>query len=195
MTGLLAIIAGLGLSAAAGFRVFIPLFVLSLAGHSDAIQLNDSFQWLQSGPITIVLGTATVVEIASYYIPWVDNMLDTIATPASLIAGTVISASVMPEMDPGMKWALSIIIGGGSAGIVQAGTVLTRSASTATTGGIGNPVVSTVEAGSAITLSVLAIVIPVLIGILALCLVIMLGRRLYRHYRNKRTPGPGKAVA
>ncbi len=195
MSGILAVIAGLGLSSAAGFRVFIPLFVLSLAAHSNAIELNESFQWLHSWPAMIALGTASVVEVASYYIPWVDNMLDTIATPAALIAGTLITASVMPEMDPAMKWVLSTIVGGGAAGVVQTGTVLTRGTSTATTGGLANPVVSTVESGSAITLSVLAIVIPVLVGIAALVLVFSLGRRLYHHFRNRRTRGPGQAVA
>ena len=195
ISGLVAVIAGIGLSAAAGFRVFIPMLVLAIAGKSGAIELGQSFQWLDSWPAIIGLSVATVAEIAAYYIPWVDNALDTIATPSAMVAGTVISASVMPEMNAGLQWTLAAIMGGAPAGIVQAGTVVTRGASTATTGGVANPVVSTAEAGGSLLIAILAIAVPVIIGIIVLCVLIFLGRKIVRHFRRKRPPGPSEAVA
>ncbi|QYY36795.1 DUF4126 domain-containing protein [Ruficoccus sp. ZRK36] len=190
LTGIIAVIAGIGLSAAAGFRVFIPMLVLSIAGRSGAIELGESFQWLSSWPALVGLTTATIAEVAAYYIPWVDNALDSISTPAALIAGTVISAAVLPDLNPGLKWTLAAIMGGAPAGVVQAGTVLTRGTSTATTGGIGNPVVSTVEAGSSLLTAILAIVIPVLIGIVVLCIVLWLGIKLIKRFRRTHPPRP-----
>jgi hypothetical protein len=105
----------------------------------------------------VLLSTATLTEIGAYYIPWIDNLLDSIATPAVMISGTAIPATVMPEMNEGMKWALTAIAGGSSAGLIQTGTVLIRSLSTATSGGVANPVVSTTEAGSSLLTSILAI--------------------------------------
>ncbi|MBC2596308.1 DUF4126 domain-containing protein [Ruficoccus amylovorans] len=187
MTGIVAVIAGIGLSAAAGFRVFIPMLALSIAGKTGVIELSESFQWLASWPALIGLITATLAEIAAYYIPWVDNMLDSIATPTALLAGTFISAAVLPEMNDGLKWTLAAIMGGAPAGVVQAGTVLTRGTSTATTGGIANPIVSTVEAGTSLVTAILALVIPILIGIIVLCVVIWLSVKLFKRFR--RRPG------
>ncbi|MEM8549222.1 MAG: DUF4126 domain-containing protein [Verrucomicrobiota bacterium] len=186
MNVLLAVMAGLGLSAAAGFRVFVPLFVLAIAAKSDMVQLSESFLWLDSWPTLIILGTATAVEIAAYYVPWVDNLLDTIASPAAIIAGTLISASVLPEMDPGLHWTLAVIMGGAPAGIVQGTTVLTRGTSTATTAGVGNPIVSTAEVGGSLLLSILAIVVPILVGILVLALLYFCISRLIRALRRRR---------
>jgi hypothetical protein len=195
LSGIVAVIAGIGLSAAAGFRVFIPMLVLSIAGKSGAIELGDSFLWLESWPALLALSTATVAEVAAYYIPWVDNALDSIATPAALVAGTVISAAVLPDINPGVKWTLAAIMGGAPAGVVQAGTVLTRGTSTATTGGMGNPIVSTVEAGSSLVTAILALVIPILIGIIVLCIVLWLCVKLIKRFRRTHPPRPSGAAA
>ena len=132
----------------------------------------------------IALSLATCLEITGYYIPWLDHLLDTIATPAAIVAGTVVTASAVTDMSPFLKWSLAVIAGGGAAGLVQGATVITRSASTVATGGLANPLVSTLElAGAAIT-SVLAIVVPVLaVGLLAAGLV-MFGRKLFRRFRD-----------
>ena len=119
---LLGLALGLGLSASCGFRVFVPLLVASVASKMGIITLGDSFAWMASTPALIAFATATVFEIGGYYIPFVDNILDTITTPASVAAGTLLTASLLtPEMDPLLKWGLGIIVGGGSAGVVQAG--------------------------------------------------------------------------
>jgi len=159
---ILALALGLGLSAACGFRVFVPLFVMGLgarAGYLDFVP-GDGLAWATGDFALIMLGAATVLEIAAYYVPWLDNALDTIATPAAIVAGSVATASAVSGFDPTLQWIIGIIGGGGTAATVQAGTVVTRAASSLTTGGLGNPVVSTAEAGLGTGLSVLAILLP-----------------------------------
>lgn len=153
MENLFALMIGIGLSAACGLRVFVPLLAMSLAAQTGHLELAESFQWVATPIAATALGFATFLEIAGYYIPWVDNMLDAATTPAAIIAGTFITASVMPEMTPFLKWSIAAILGGGSAGIIQGATVITRAASAFTTGGLGNPLVSTGETGGSILLS------------------------------------------
>ena len=199
MNEIIAIFAGIGLAAACGFRVFVPLFIASLAANSgmDAEFLGGGFNveallgehhWLGSTPVTIALGVATVLEVGSYYIPWLDNALDSIATPAAVLAGTLISGELMPEVldDSAMKWILGAILGGGTAGLVQGATVVARGASTATTGGVGNPAVSTAELGGSVLTALLAVLVPVVAGILVLVLGFFAIRLLLR--RSRRPP-------
>src|SRR6185437_11608047 len=162
MDVILSLCVGIGLSAACGFRVFVPLLILSIAARTGHVTLAPAFQWLGSD---IALGTfavATVLEIAGYYIPWFDHLLDVIATPAALTAGIIITASMVGGMSPFLKWTLAVIAGGGAAGAVHATTALTRGFSTATTGGIGNPLFATIELGGSLVTSILAVVAPVL---------------------------------
>jgi len=184
METVLSVCVGIGLSAACGFRVFVPLLVMSIASLSGHMALAHGFEWIGTYPALIALSLATCLEITGYYIPWLDHLLDTIATPAAIVAGTVVTASAVTDMSPFLKWSLAVIAGGGAAGLVQGATVITRSASTVATGGLANPLVSTLElAGAAIT-SVLAIVVPVLaVGLLAAGLV-MFGRKLFRRFRD-----------
>ena len=163
--------AGVGLSAACGFRVFVPLLVAGIASRGGHVELGEGFQWVGTGPALIAFGSATALEVGAYYIPWLDNALDTITSPAAVVAGTVVTASFLPEMAPMMKWTTAAILGGGSAGTVQAATVLTRGASTATSGGIGNPLVSTFELGSSAAASIVALFIPILVFLVLLLLV------------------------
>jgi hypothetical protein len=182
------ILLGIGLSAATGFRIFVPFLVASISAITGYLPLSPSFEWIGTYPALIAFGAATTIEIAAYYIPWLDNLLDSIATPAAFIAGAILMVAVVSGLPPLVKWALAIIAGSGAAGIVQTGTTLTRAASTTTTGGIANPVVSTVEAGSSFGLSVLAIFIPVIAGLITLVLLFLLGskviNRLKKTYRN-----------
>lgn len=173
---ILSLVMGLGLSASCGFRVFVPLLVASIAAKLGYLHLGNGFQWMGSVPAIICFAAATVFEIAGYYIPFVDNVLDTITTPASVIAGTLLTASaILPDVDPMVKWGLGIIVGGGSAGIIQAGTALTRATSTATTAGVANPVVATVEHILAIVGSIFSVVIPfVIAGIVCIIIMVML---------------------
>jgi len=174
MDTLLSVVIGIGLSAACGFRVFVPLLVMSIASLSGHLTLSSGFQWIGSYPALIAFALATALEIAGYYIPWVDHFLDVIAAPTAVVAGVVAMASTVTGMSPFLRWALAIIAGGGLAGTVQAHTSVARLTSTATTLGLGNPVVSTVEAGGSVALSLAAIALPLLALALVIATLILL---------------------
>jgi len=158
----LGLAAGIGLSAATGFRIFVPFLVMSAAAHSGHLDLSPGFDWLGSMPALIALSVATVLEITAYYVPWLDNLLDTVATPAAVVAGTIATAAVVGDMSPFLRWTIAAIAGGGVAGIIQTSTTLLRGTSSLTTGGLANPLVATGElAGSAAT-SVMALSLPVI---------------------------------
>ena len=161
---IVAVAIGIGLSAACGFRVFVPMLAASIAAKSGIFPLNEGFQWLAGWPALISFGTATVVEIMAYYIPFVDNLLDTITTPLAVGAGTLLLTSVLPIDSDLLKWITGFIFGGGSAATIQGGTALTRLASSKLTAGIGNPVVATGEHAAAIGTSVLSLVMPLIIA-------------------------------
>lgn len=183
---LLSLLMGLGLSASTGFRVFVPLLVASVAARAGILPLGEGFDWIGSIPAIVCFATATIFEIAGYYIPLVDNLLDTITSPASVAAGTLLTASViLPEMDPFLKWGLAIIVGGGSAGIIQAGTTMTRATSTVTTAGTGNPFVATLEHILAFAGSLFSLFIPIIFaGIVCLLIVVFLFF-LIRYFRKR----------
>jgi len=190
LTQLTAIFAGLSLSAAAGLRVFLPLLALAVASRLGYIDLGDRFDWLNHSMVILMLGTATVAEVVSYYIPWVDNLLDTVATPAAIGSGTLIATDLLPEMNSALQWGLGLLMGGGTAGIVQGTTVLTRGASTATSGGLGNPVVATAETGGSVAIAGMSFVIPLIIGVAILFVVGFLAIKLFGLvFRKRRKPG------
>ena len=166
----LGIALGIGLAAAAGFRIFVPLLVAGIAARAGYLPLADGFHWLASTPALLMLGTAAVFEVLAYYIPGVDHALDVIASPATVVAGVVASAAVMADIPPGVLWPVAIIAGGGAAGLTKGSTALLRAKSGIMTGGLANPVVSTVETIGATGLAILAIVVPLLClaGIVAL---------------------------
>ncbi|MEZ4840773.1 MAG: DUF4126 domain-containing protein [Flavobacteriaceae bacterium] len=179
------ILLGIGLAASVGFRVFVPLFALSLASFYEIIPLNESWQWVGSMPAMITLGIATIVEIVAYVIPWLDNLLDTIAVPLAAVAGTAVMLSTAADLDPVVTWSLAIIAGGGTATAIKTSTSTTRLASTATTGGIANPVVSTVETGTSVVMSVLSFVAPVL-AIIFVVIILYLMFKVFRWFRPSK---------
>ena len=180
----LSVFLGVGLSAAAGFRVFVPLFVMSLAAHFQVIPLGENWQWIGETTALIILGIATLVEIFAYFIPFVDNLLDTVAAPLAAIAGTLVMASTLIDVSPVMSWVLAIIAGGGTATVINAATATTRAASTTTTAGIANPVLAGVETVSASVLSVIAIFLPIL-AIIIVIFIFVKGIKLIRNLLNK----------
>ena len=173
---------GIGLAASVGFRVFLPLFVLSLAAYFKIWELNESWQWVGSIAAVITLGVATVVEVFTYFIPWLDNLLDSIALPLATVAGTAVMVSTIADLNPTITWALAIIAGGGTATAIKGATTTTRLGSTATTGGLANPIVSTVETGTAVAVSTASIFAPVL----AVILVIIILSVVFLFYRKIR---------
>ncbi|HUJ68514.1 MAG TPA: DUF4126 domain-containing protein [Syntrophorhabdales bacterium] len=181
MEALLGTAIGIGLGAACGFRVFVPLLIMNLASLSGQLHLSPGFVWIGSSYSTIAFGTAAIIEVLGYYIPWLDHALDVIATPAAIIAGTIATASMAADMSPFLKWTLSLIAGGGIAGLVQGTTVALRATSLVTTAGIGNPLLSTAELVGSIGTALLAIFVPILclVCIVLLCiLVIRKARRM-----------------
>ncbi len=162
MEVILGLVIGICLSAACGFRVFLPLMGMSIAALLGRITLSSGFEWIGTWPALIALATATVVEIGAFYIPWVDHMMDALMTPAAVVAGTIATASVIGDMSPFMKWSLAVIAGGGVSAIVQGGTVALRAGSTGTTGGLANPLVSTIELIGSILVTIFAVLLPIL---------------------------------
>ncbi len=175
---------GIGLAASAGFRVFVPLFALSIGAHfgADLLDLNESWQWVGSWPAMITLGVATLIEVAGYYIPVVDNLLDTIAVPLAAVAGTILMASTLLDMGEVATWALAIIAGGGTAAAVSGTTAATRAVSTGTTGGTGNFVVNTGETAAASVLSLTSFIWAPLAFVLVLIVLYF----VYRLWKKSR---------
>ena len=174
---LLGIGVGLALAAAAGFRVFVPLLVLSLAARGGWIELSPSFAWLASTSASVSLATAMVLEIAAYYVPFFDNLLDTLSAPVAVLAGIVASASLLTDLPPWLQYSIAIIGAGGTAGVVHASTSLVRLKSSAATAGIGNPILATLELGGSIAIALLAIIAPVLALAAAALIVWMVAKR------------------
>jgi len=174
----LAFCIGVGLSAACGFRVFVPLLIMSIAAYSGHLTLASGFQWIGSPVALAAFSVATIIEVAGYYVPWLDHFLDTIATPAAIIAGTIVTASMVTGLSPFMKWTLALIAGGGAASLVQGATVLARGVSTVSTAGLANPVVATMELGGSVATSFLALMMPPLTILLIAVVLFFVGRKL-----------------
>ena len=188
---------GIGLAAATGFRVFMPMFAVSLASYLGWIPMNESFEWLAGLPTLITTGIAMVAEILAYYIPFIDHLLDTISVPLATIAGSVMFASQFADIGTFPQWALALIAGGGTAAAISSGFAGTRAASTATTGGLGNSVVATTETAGAGIMSFLALVAPVIAFIAAVALIItvlVLGKKLWRKFRNFNSDQNAKVI-
>lgn len=169
---------GVGLAACCGFRVFVPLFVAAVGHKLGFVGSLSAFEWLDSWAALVTLGVATFVELGAYYIPWLDNALDALAAPAAIIAGTILTTSFLKLDSPVFNWGLGLILGGGSAGLIQAGTSLLRLGSTATTGGLANPVVATTENAAAIGLSVLAVLLPLFAFVVVILVLLFMLTRL-----------------
>ena len=159
-SALLSILIGLGLSASCGFRIFVPPFIISLAALSGHLELSESFAWMSTLPAVTALGAAVALEIGAYYLPVLDHFLDTVAAPAAVVAGTIVSASIFTELSPMMSWSLALIAGGGIAGAVHVAMAFIRGGSTMLTAGLGNPLVATAELGGAVGTSILSLVMP-----------------------------------
>ncbi|HSJ97037.1 MAG TPA: DUF4126 domain-containing protein [Myxococcota bacterium] len=184
---LLSLGVGLGLAAACGFRIFLPLFALGAAARAEWLPLAGGFEWLATTPALSAFAVATALEIGAYYVPWLDNLLDVAATPAAVAAGALASASVLTELPPLLQWTVALVGGGTAAGIVKGATSLLRLGSTATTGGAGNPLVATAEWVAAAIVAVLAIVVP-LLALLLLGAIVFGIYRLARRAIRRREP-------
>jgi hypothetical protein len=157
---LISITIGIGLAAACGFRVFVPLLILSAAALGGYVPLASGFEWIGTIPALVAFATATLLEILAYKVPWLDHALDTLATPAAIAAGILATASVVADLPPLVRWAVALVGGGGAAGAVQGATVLARLKSGLSTGGLANPLVAAVELAGAVVTALLALMLP-----------------------------------
>lgn len=183
----LSIALGIGLAAATGFRVFLPMLVMSAAAYSGHLQLGDGFAWLGTPSALTLLSVAALAEILGYYIPGVDNLLDALATPAAFVAGTLVAAAVITDLPPLVKWSTAIIAGGGVAGLTQSMTAVLRAKSTVLTGGLGNSVIATGELGGALIVSLLALAAP-FAALLLVIVLLWLAVRMLRQIARREPP-------
>jgi hypothetical protein len=190
METLFGIAVGIGLSAACGFRIFVPLLVMNIASLSGQLHLASGFEWIGSSYATVAFATAAIVETLGYFVPWLDHVLDIVATPAAIVAGIVATASIATDLSPFLKWTLSLIAGGGVAGLVQGSTVALRAKSSITTAGVGNPLVAALELAGSFVTAILAILAPILcLALIAFIIIIVIrkaGRLLFG--RTRRNP-------
>ena len=182
---ILSIIMGISLSAASGFRVFVPFLILSGSSLLGWVDLGSNASWMATYPAFITFAIATIFEIIGYYSPWVDNMLDLIATPLAIVAGVVLTSSMIVDINPLLKWALAIVCGGGAAINVQLLTVKVRALSSFFTTGVGNPVVSTIENISSIFISILAIVVPIISFIIVIIIVYLIYKKVVKEKQRQ----------
>ena len=169
---LLSLSLGLGLAAACGFRVFIPPLMMGVGSRLDLYNLEGSFVWVDDTWAIAIFAVATLLEIGGYFIPWIDNLLDAVATPAAIIGGNFgTSASLEGELDPSAQWTLSVIAGGSVSGVIQLGTVATRAISTGTTGGLANPIISLLEAVASILCILISLFLVAIIPIIIIFLI------------------------
>ena len=185
MGSIAAIFLGLGLAAACGFRAFLPPLIIGIFSREDLITLSDSWQWFSSNWAIALFATAALFEICAYFLPWLDNLLDIIATPSAITAGTILTCASLDGINPSLQWILALMTGVGLTGSVQLSSVLIRGLSTATTGGIGNPIVNFIEILMSIILTILAILIPIL-AIALIGIMFLLMRELIKRLRRKK---------
>ena len=175
----------IGLSAACGFRVFIPPLTYGLLYKAELVQLDTSWNWIGNDWVVAVLFLAAIIEIFGNLIPWVDNLLDILATPASIMAGTILSASCLSDISPGLQWILSVTSGVLITGGFQLSTISLRGMSTFLTGGLANPIFSIIE--DLISLGItLTIIFSPIIGIIVIFLIAFLLRKIYLKIKFRR---------
>jgi hypothetical protein len=181
METFLAICLGIGLSAACGLRVFVPPLIVGIAAANGYLDLAPSFDWMASPAALTAFGVAALVEIVAYLIPWLDHLLDSVTTPAAVVAGVLMTAVVLVDLDPWVTWSLALIAGGGAAAATQGATGLLRLGSTMSTGGLANPILGALETTGSVVTSILALIAPILIAgfvVLFVSLALMWRRRV-----------------
>lgn len=179
---LLSVATGIALAAAAGFRAFVPLFAAGLAIHFGWIEPARGFDWLGEPVVLVALGVATTAEVAAYYLPGVDHVLDLIGAPVAVAAGIVAAAGVMVGLPDWLRWLTAIGAGGAVATAGHALNAVGRAKTGAASGGIGNPAYSTAELAGSVLISSLAFILPVI----ALILLIALGAWLLQRRRRRQ---------
>lgn len=179
----LSLVTGVALAAAAGFRAFVPLLATGLAVHYGVVEPAAGFEWLGEPTALAALAAATALEVAAYYLPGIDNLLDVVAAPLALAAGVIVAASVMADLPSWLRWLAAIVAGGGATAAAYSLTSLTRAKSSAATAGLGNPFISSAELGASALLALLALLVPIA-ALIALAWMAFTGLRRLRRRRS-----------
>ena len=168
-----AVALGIALGACCGFRVFIPLLIASIAAYNQWVVLPPDMFWLGSKAAIICFSIAGLAEVAAYYFPFLDNILDTVAAPLAVAAGTILAAALMPlpGQEPLVRWGLAFVAGGATAGTIHIGTGIWRLFSTKATLGTGNPVLASAENAAAVAVAFLSFLMPLVMSIVMLLVV------------------------
>ena len=177
---------GLGLAASTGLRTFLPLLMLALAARFGwfGVELNEQMQWLHSDAAVAALGVAAAVEFTADKIPVVDNALSGIGLVVRPLAAALAAGSLFVGVDPLLAAVAGIIVGAPTARAFNAAQGGLRLASTATTGGLGNPVVSLFEDVLAFLTALLALLAPVLVPVFLFILAVVVFRTARRLRRS-----------
>lgn len=182
----LSLLMGIGLSAASGFKLFVPLLIISGASLSGNLVLSSGFDWIGTYPAFIIFLTATILEIAAYFIPGIDNLLDTLEGPAAFVAGTILTAAFIGEMSPYLRIILSIIAGGGTASAVQFSTATARGGSTLTTGGTANPFLNIIEVILSTIIAIFSLLYPILVIVFLGVIVYIFFKKIHPKFKDKK---------
>jgi uncharacterized membrane protein len=193
--GMLELLTGTGLAAAAGLNAYIPLLLVGLSSRFlDWIQLPPAWAWLENEWVLVVLGVLLVIEIVADKIPVVDSVNDwiqTIVRPAAggILFGSGTTSETVAVTDPAEFFAsnqwVPIVIGIVLSLLVHAGKTFSRPAANAVTAGLAAPALSFLEDVSSVVLSLFAILFPVLVilGIVGLAVGLI---ALFRRMRRRR---------
>lgn len=187
-----AILTGLGLAAAAGLNAYIPLVIVGFLQYFDVVDFGAPFDNLANPWVLGVLVVLLLVEILADKVPAVDSVNDVIQTVVRPAAGAILfaaNANVVTDVHPALALGAGLLLAGG----VHTAKATVRPVVTAATGGLGNPVVSTIEDIVALVVSVLSILLPVLTFIALVALVIVIWRK-WRRYKAQRTVEPTAGV-
>lgn len=180
LEALVAVSAGIALATAAGFRIFVPLLAVSIAGYTGRLELAPGTAWLGSLPALVAIAVAVALEIAGYFLPALDHALDVLGAPLAVGAGILASASMLVDFPPMLRWTLALVAGGGSAGLLHSATALLRLKSGVFTAGLANPVVAAGELVGSLSLTIMSLLLPLVAFVLAVVVVIILTRRARR---------------
>lgn len=174
-----AVALGIGLAATAGLRAWLPLLLVGVLSRLGVLELGESFRFLSSWPALVLFGVATVAEIVADKVPAVDHALDVVSTVVRPAAGALLAASALYQVqDPLIALVIGLVVGAPVALGPHAAKSALRAASSATTAGIANPIVSFVEDGLAIGLFIAVVLLPILsVGVLATIVWLLLRRR------------------
>lgn len=181
------VLAAFGLSGAAGLNAWLPLFVSALLARLDVVELAAPFDEFSSTAGLAVLGTLTVADFVGDKVPVVDHVLHVAGTVIAPISGAILfTGSAGAESD--VPTLLSLVLGAVVAGSVHAVRTTARPVATASTGGLGNPVVSLAEDATSGLLTLLAFAVPILAVAVLVALLAALAlvvRRLRSRFRKR----------